>query len=131
MVFPNSIIGPVLEAKLWGRTRDTSRAKEARSRLVNGVLADSCHGCLEASEGRSGGELHELHYIATSFYHNKAAECIFRISYRRKFGSQTSGNVDTCQRGEEKKKEDQRRESQKKEDASAKRYQSRETLLFH
>lgn len=34
MVFPNSIIGPVLEAKLWGRTRDTSRAKEASREVV-------------------------------------------------------------------------------------------------
>ena len=34
VVFPNSIIGPVLEVKLWGRTRDTSRAKEASPEAV-------------------------------------------------------------------------------------------------
>lgn len=29
MVFPNAVIGPELEVKLWGRTRDTTKAKEA------------------------------------------------------------------------------------------------------
>ena len=29
VVFPNAVIGPELEVKLWGRTRDTTKAKEA------------------------------------------------------------------------------------------------------
>eukprot|EP00435_Cladocopium_sp_Y103_P023658 s290_g5.t1 len=43
VVFPNSIIGPVLEAKLWGRTRDTSRAKEAIEQSVERLLKEHCY----------------------------------------------------------------------------------------
>lgn len=43
VVFPNSIIGPLLEAKLWGRTRDTSRAKEAIEQSVERLLKEHCY----------------------------------------------------------------------------------------
>lgn len=42
VVFPNEVIGPQLEVKLWGRWRQTSLAKEAIERSVKDLLDKHC-----------------------------------------------------------------------------------------